>query len=71
MASVLVAEDEPAVLKVMETILREAGHQVFRADSGRKASVVLLDGKRDYHLVVADIVMPGLSRLDLAEWICR
>ncbi|MEM8729378.1 MAG: ATP-binding protein, partial [Pseudomonadota bacterium] len=55
---ILVVEDEPEVLSVVERNLRHAGHEVATALSGQTA-IQLFDTDRSFDLVVTDAVMPG------------
>ncbi len=65
--SILVAEDEQEVLYLMFRTLRGLGYNAF-GSANPKAAVTLgehFEGKID--LLVSDIVMPGLSGIELAE----
>ncbi|MFL5401749.1 MAG: PAS domain S-box protein [Gemmatimonadales bacterium] len=63
---ILVAEDEPMVRDIMARTLRESGYTVLEASDGREALELLEARGGDVNLVVADVVMPGLSGRDLA-----
>ncbi len=57
-ARLLLVEDEPEVLKVVEAILSHAGYQVKTATSGDEAfETWSADG--DFDLLITDVVMPG------------
>lgn len=62
----LVAEDNDDVRQVMRLQLVGLGFSVVEADSGDEA-LVLAEALAGLDLVVSDIVMPGLSGLDLAH----
>ena len=68
---VLVVEDEDLIRQLAEQILRDRGYRVISAASATEALelVTSLDGEID--LLVTDIVMPGLSGLDLAQRLRR
>jgi CheY-like chemotaxis protein len=55
---VLVAEDESAVLEVLETVLVTAGYDVVSAPTGDVAKA-LFEADPTFDLLVTDIVMPG------------
>jgi PAS domain S-box-containing protein len=55
--SVLVLEDDPAVLRVVRTTLERRGYDVTTATSADAARS--LAERRHYDLVVTDVVMPG------------
>lgn len=62
MAHILLVEDEPLVAHMVRRMLERAGHQVDWAPSGEVA-LARLPGP--YHLVVCDLVMPGVSGLEV------
>lgn len=62
MARVLLVEDEPLVAHTVRRMLERAGHQVDWAPSGQ-AALEKLPGP--YELVVCDLVMPGVSGLEV------
>jgi putative two-component system response regulator len=65
MSRVLVIDDEAVIRMLVMEILESAGHEVVGADSAERA-LGLLDGE-DFDLVVSDVIMPGLSGLELLE----
>lgn len=62
---VLLVDDNEEVGIFAETLLTELGHQVVRADSGAEA--LRLAGEASFDVVLTDVVMPGMSGLELAE----
>ncbi|MGC8876738.1 response regulator [Thermus sp.] len=62
MARILLVEDEPLVAHMVRRLLERAGHQVDWAPSGQKALERFGEG---YDLVICDLVMPGLSGLEV------
>ncbi len=65
--TILVAEDEVDLLKIMESTLRDYGLHVLTASNGNEALEVQdeYDGKIDF--LLTDMVMPELGGLKLAE----
>ena len=63
--TILVAEDEPAVLRLTATALRRGGYTVLEAASGPEALAVHAAHGR-VALLVTDVVMPKMSGLVLA-----
>ena len=65
--TVLVVEDEEKVRTLVLTVLRKQGYQVFEAANAKEAlSLCQQPGCRP-QLMVADLVMPGMSGCDLAQ----
>jgi signal transduction histidine kinase/ActR/RegA family two-component response regulator len=62
-AHILVVDDDPDVRWIIAQDLQEIGYVVTEADSGRAALAILEQDAR-CDLMVADLVMPGLSGLD-------
>jgi two-component system NtrC family sensor kinase len=60
---ILVVDDEPEVLKVLEDLLELDGHQVEVASNGAEALARL--SHESYDLILSDIRMPGLNGRDL------
>ncbi len=67
--NVLVADDDPRQLNVLEHFLREWGHSVDRASDGHQA--LAMAEQNVYDLLISDWQMPGLSGLELCERIRR
>lgn len=63
--SVLLVEDNEEVGEFAEALLRELGHRVVRTRSGNEAMEVARAAEFD--VVLSDVVMPGMSGLELAE----
>jgi putative two-component system response regulator len=65
MTQVLVIDDEDVIRMLVMEILEAAGHDVIGAESAERALGLLDD--HDFDLVVSDVIMPGLSGLELLE----
>jgi CheY-like chemotaxis protein len=63
MSRILVIDDEQVVRLLVMEILQAAGHAVTGAENAERALALLDEGEFD--LVVSDVVMPGLSGLEL------
>jgi hypothetical protein len=59
--TILVADDEAAIREVAHRILASAGYQVITAADGPQALSVLRDPQIRADLVLADVVMPGMT----------
>ena len=65
MSRILVIDDEAVVRMLVAEILETAGHDVLVAESAEHALTLFEAGELE--LVVSDVVMPGLSGLELLE----
>ena len=65
--TVLVVEDEEAVRTLTRQILQNAGYTVLEASSGVEALRVATGHPGTVHLLVTDVVMPGLGGQAAAE----
>jgi signal transduction histidine kinase/ActR/RegA family two-component response regulator len=64
--TVLLVEDEPAILEVTGLMLESLGYEVLSADTPGKA-LVLAETHETIHLLLTDVVMPEMNGKDLAE----
>ena len=67
METVLVVEDEEAVRQLVSNILGMKGYNVLQASDGAKALELSDYYKEPIHLVVTDIVMPGMTGPEVAK----
>jgi PAS domain S-box-containing protein len=65
--TVLVVEDVAGLRHLTKRMLESAGYTVLTAASGEEAILVLERYKQPVHLVMTDVVMPGMSGPKLAE----
>jgi len=64
-ATILVVEDEPSILSLIEVNLRRAGHAVQLAPDAETARRLIQEALPD--LVLLDWMLPGMSGVDLAR----
>jgi DNA-binding response OmpR family regulator len=63
--TILVADDEPALLRLMEFVLAKQGHNLITATNGEEA---LAEARRQRpDLIVLDIMMPRMDGYQVAE----
>jgi signal transduction histidine kinase/CheY-like chemotaxis protein len=64
---ILVVDDEPAILGLVQDILRPAGYLVNTALNGKEAVTALQ--VHPYDLVITDMVMPQMGGMELLEYL--
>jgi PAS domain S-box-containing protein len=65
--TVLLVEDQPAVRLVTATTLARHGYTVLEAAGGAEALALLENHGGHLHLLLTDVIMPGMTGRDLAE----
>jgi two-component sensor histidine kinase/CheY-like chemotaxis protein len=65
--NVLIVDDEPKNLTVLETVLDSPRYRVIRAESADMALLALL--KHEFAVLILDVRMPGITGFELAQMI--
>lgn len=64
-ATILVVEDEPAIQELISYNLKQAGHQLLKADSAEEAFSLVQSALPD--LVLLDWMLPGITGVEFAR----
>jgi signal transduction histidine kinase len=64
---ILLVEDEVDLRRLAATVLREAGYEVIEAPNGSAALALVQHRDAALHLVLTDVVMPGMDGYLLAQ----
>jgi len=64
---ILLAEDEPDILKVVRYRLVKKGYEVFTASNGKEALVLIDQHMPD--LILADVKMPFMGGIEILKFI--
>jgi CheY-like chemotaxis protein len=65
MARIVVCEDDPVILKLLQITLRENGHELLVASDGI-AGLALIERERP-DAILTDVTMPRMSGLELTD----
>ena len=66
-STVLVVEDEEGVRHLIIDLLTRAGYRVLEAANAQEALTIAAEHRDEIHLLLTDVVMPGLSGRKLAD----
>jgi CheY-like chemotaxis protein len=69
--TVIVVDDNQAVLDFATRVLRSCGYHVMAAASGSEALERITHEVQHLDLVISDLMMPGMSGIDLADAVAR
>ena len=64
MGTVLVVDDDPAIVELVETALQDQGYQVFSAMNG---AALQLARERQPDVILLDILMPGMDGVEISQ----
>ncbi len=65
--TILIAEDDGGVRALARDVLRRCGYRVLEARDGDEALTIAREYGKEIHLLITDMVMPGLSGRLLAD----
>jgi CheY-like chemotaxis protein len=65
--TVLVVDDEASLLALVRTMLWRAGYTVLEASDGEQALLVVAEHASPIHILLTDVLMPGMNGCELAE----
>jgi len=69
--SILVVDDEPIVVEVVERYLRREGFAVVTAATGPEAWAAVVDAERPPDLVVLDVMLPEMDGIEVCRRLRR
>jgi two-component system, OmpR family, KDP operon response regulator KdpE len=67
MGIILIVEDDPSIRKLVRVNLVKRGYEVKEAGDSHQAIAIFQEGSID--LVLLDLMLPGLSGVDICTWI--
>lgn len=66
MATILIVDDDPAVLRLTATVLERSGYGIVRASNGLEALMLYSSYAQRLDLVLTDVDMPEMNGVELA-----
>jgi hypothetical protein len=68
--TILIVEDEASLRELVREYLEERGYSILEARNGAEALEMGVRHAGPVHLLVTDVIMPGMSGRELAERLC-
>lgn len=65
---ILVADDDPAILRLVKAIIEKEGYEVATARDGREAYKFLQSAENNFAAGIFDVVMPHIQGMELARY---
>ncbi|HMD14696.1 MAG TPA: response regulator, partial [Bacteroidota bacterium] len=65
--TIVVVEDDEAVRSLAKTALETFGYTVIAVTNGKDAVDYLLQNEGKVHLVLTDVIMPGMNGVEISE----
>jgi len=65
--TLLILDDEPDILMMLQGFFEEKGYRVFTASSGKKALEMFSDAPQMIDLAIVDIIMPEMGGVEVLE----
>ena len=59
--TILLVDDERMILEVSQALLEEIGYRVISSEGGEEAVRILKEQNETIHLVILDLIMPGMD----------
>lgn len=69
--TVLVVDDDPGIVRLVQGILTPLGYKVLDAVSGQDALQLAEEAGDDIDLLLTDVVMPEMQGVELADIFCE
>lgn len=67
MANLLVVDDDPINLQIIDDFLSEENHQIIFAADGKEAWEILSSGEDEIHAVILDRLMPEMDGMEVLQ----
>ncbi len=67
----MLVEDEECVRQLVKDTLQSRGYTVLEASHGEAAMKIAAAHQNQIHILITDVVMPGMSGRELANLLCK
>ena len=67
MKRILIVDDEPSIVKGLKFALEQEGYEIDTSGDGIDALNKILHGENPYDLVLLDVMLPGMSGLEVCQ----
>lgn len=61
MKTILIADDEERIRKIVSDFLKKEGYSVFESEDGDRTYEIFMQNKNSIDLIILDIMMPGMN----------
>lgn len=61
MKTILIADDEERIRKIVSDFLKKEGYNVFESEDGDRTYEIFMQNKNSIDLIILDIMMPGMN----------
>ena len=65
--TILIVEDDPAILRICRAILSRSGYRILTEDDPVKAIEIVKMSASELHLLITDTIMPHMNGMELKE----
>lgn len=69
--TVLIADDEEGIRKILSMALVRAGYEVIQASNGKEALRLLKETRQPIYFLITDVIMPELGGIELYEKVTK
>ncbi|GAC1659801.1 MAG: hypothetical protein NVS9B12_13820 [Vulcanimicrobiaceae bacterium] len=64
---VLIADDDPAICTLIDTVLRKGPYEIITCSDAESALVAVKKAQKPFDIIICDFMLPGISGIDLIE----
>lgn len=69
METILIVEDEPVEMSMLQEVLKDDGYELLTAADGSEAKSILSETLADVKAILLDWMLPGMTGMELLNWV--